>query len=140
MAKTDALLRHQITPASFDPKAKLHRERLVDAIHANIPRKLIAIAAPAGYGKTTLLADFTANTDLPVCWVRLTEADKDVMRLTTVLAASLQKRFRRLRTRLDVESLVGTPPEGLANFFIEAIDSYVGETFVVILDDVHFVN
>lgn len=140
MAKTDALLRHQITPAVFDEKAKLHRERLVDAIHANIPRKLIAIAAPAGYGKTTLLADFTANTELPVCWIRLTEADKDVMRLATVLAASLQKRFRRLRTRLEVEALVGTPPEGLANFFIDAIDSYVEETFVVILDDVHFIN
>lgn len=140
MAKTDALLRHQITPPVFDPKAKLHRERLVDALHANIPRKLIAIAAPPGYGKTTLLADFAANTELPVCWVRLTEADKDVMRLTTVLAASLKKRFRRLRTRLEPEALVGTPPEGLANSFIDAIDSYVGETFVVVLDDVHFIN
>jgi LuxR family maltose regulon positive regulatory protein len=140
MAKTDALLRHQITPPVFDPKAKLHRERLVDAIHANIPRKLIAIAAPPGYGKTTLLADFAANTELPVCWVRLTEADKDVMRLATVLAASLKRRFRRLRGRLDPEALVGTPPEGLANSFIDAIDSYVGETFVVVLDDVHFIN
>ncbi len=140
MAKTDGLLRHQITPPVFDPKAKLHRERLVDAIHANIPRKLIAIAAPPGYGKTTLLADFAANTELPVCWVRLTEADKDVMRLATVLAASLKKRFRRLRGRLDPDVLVGTPPEGLANSFIDAIDSYVGETFVVVLDDVHFIN
>jgi len=125
---------------AFDPKVKLHRERLVDAIHANIPRKLIAIAAPPGYGKTTLLADFAANTELPVCWVGLTEADKDVMRLTTVLAASMQKRFRRLRGRLDPEALVGSPPEGLANYFIDAIDSYVGETFVVILDDVHLIN
>jgi LuxR family maltose regulon positive regulatory protein len=140
MAKTDALLRHQITPPVFDPKAKLHRERLVDAIHANIPRKLIAIAAPAGYGKTTLLADFAANTELPVCWVHLTEADKDVMRLVTVMASSLKKRFRRLRTRLDPEALVGTPPEGLANSFIDAIDAYVGETFVIVLDDVHFIN
>ena len=140
MAKTDALLRHAITPPAFDPKAKLHRERLVDAIHANVPRKLIAIAAPPGYGKTTLLADFAANTELPVCWVGLTEADKDVMRLTAVLAASMQKRFRRLRGRLDPEALVGTPPEGLANYFINAIDSYVGETFVVILDDVHLIN
>src|SRR3990170_3532055 len=140
MAKTDALLRHAITPPAFDRKAKLHRERLVDAIHANVPRKLIAIAAPPGYGKTTLLADFAANTELPVCWVGLTEADKDVMRLTAVLAASMQKRFRRLRGRLDPEALVGTPPEGLANYFIDAIDSYVGETFVVILDDVHLIN
>jgi LuxR family maltose regulon positive regulatory protein len=140
MAKTDALLRHQITPPVFDPKAKLHRERLVDAIHANIPRKLIAIAAPPGYGKTTLLADFAANTELPVCWVRLTEADKDVMRLATVMAASLKKRFRRLRTRIEPEALVGTPPEGLANSFVEAIDTYVGETFVIVLDDVHFIN
>src|SRR3990170_8399204 len=110
MAKTDALLRHAITPPAFDARAKLHRERLVDGIHANIPRKLIAIAAPAGYGKTTLLADFTDCTEIPVCWVRLTEADRDMVRLATVLAASLQKRFRRLRGQLELDGLVGSPP------------------------------
>jgi ABC-type branched-subunit amino acid transport system ATPase component len=55
MAKLDPVLRHAITPPVFDGKTRYHRDRLVDAIHANIPRKLIAVAAPPGFGKTTLL-------------------------------------------------------------------------------------
>lgn len=139
MAKLDSVLRHAITPPTFD-ETKVHRERLVDSIHANIPRKLIVIAAPAGYGKTTLLADFTANTDLPVCWVRLSEADRDVMRFTEVLALSLQRRFRRLQNALELERLSGSSPEALARAFIELIDTHVSETFVIALDDVHLIN
>ena len=135
----DSILRHAITPPSLD-RSKIHRERLVDALHANVPRKLIAIAAPPGYGKTTLLADFTAHTELPVCWVRLTEADRDVMRLAAVLAASLRKRFRRLRGDLDMDVLAGTPPVALGRHFAGVIDEKISETFVIIFDDVHLIN
>ncbi len=135
----DPLLRHAITPPVFGA-GKIHRERLVDMIHANIPRKLVVIAAPPGYGKTTLAADFTQHTELPVCWVRVTEADQDVMRIVRVLGASLGKRFRRLRGNLEVSTLVGSEPEGLARVFAEVIELMIGEPFVILLDDVHLIN
>jgi LuxR family maltose regulon positive regulatory protein len=135
----DSIIRHAITPPAFD-RTKLHRAHLVDLIHSNVPKKLIAIAAPPGYGKTTLLADFTENTDLPVCWVRLTDADRDVMRFVTVLAASLQKRFRRLKNEPNPEILIGASPEALARTFALLIDERVSETFVIALDDVHLIN
>ena len=136
----DSVLRHAITPPAFDLASRVHRERLVDILHANIPRKLIAIAAPPGYGKTTLLADFTTNTELPVCWVRLTEADADLMRLADVLAASLQRRFRRLRGQPNLESLAGSAPAGIAQAFASLIDAQVSEAFVIAFDDIHLVN
>jgi LuxR family maltose regulon positive regulatory protein len=135
----DSIIRHAITPPAFD-SAKLHRAHLVDLIHSNIPKKLIAIAAPPGYGKTTLLADFTENTDLPVCWVRITDTDRDVMRFANVLAASLQKRFRRLKNEPNLEILSGASPEALARTFALLIDERVSETFVIALDDVHLIN
>jgi ATP/maltotriose-dependent transcriptional regulator MalT/DNA-binding SARP family transcriptional activator len=135
----DSIIRHAITPPAFD-RTKLHRPHLVDLIHSNIPKKLIAVAAPPGYGKTTLLADFTENTDLPVCWVRLTDADRDVMRFVTMLAASLQKRFRRLKNEPNLEILFGASPDALARTFALLIDERVSETFVIALDDVHLVN
>jgi ATP/maltotriose-dependent transcriptional regulator MalT/two-component SAPR family response regulator len=135
----DALLRHAITPPVFSA-GKLHRERLVDMIHANIPRKLIVVAAPPGYGKTTLAADFTQHTELPVCWVRMTEADQDVMRMARVLAASLAKRFRRLRGYLEIDKMVGSEPEGLARVFAEVIELMIGEPFVILIDEVHLAN
>ena len=121
MAKLDAVTRHAITAPIFD-KTKLHRERLVDEIHANIPRKLIAVAAPPGYGKTTLLADFSEHTDFPVCWLRISEADRDVFRFASILNISLQRRFRRLQNQIDLDRLSGSSPEALAGVFATTID------------------
>jgi DNA-binding SARP family transcriptional activator len=139
MPKLDSIVRHAITAPAFD-QTKLHRERLVDEIHANVPRKLVALVAPPGYGKTTLLADFTEHTDLPVCWVRLSEADRDVYRLAGMLSASLGRRFRRLQKEIELDNLAGSTPEALGRIFAEVIDTRVSETFVIILDDVHLIN
>ncbi len=139
MPNRDPLIRHAITPPRFD-RGKVHRERLVDSIHANMPRKLIAIAAPPGYGKTTLLADFGAHTELNVCWFRLGEADWDVMRFAEVLAASLQQRFRRLRGQPDLGALASASPEAIAFAFTSLIEERVAETFVIVIDDVHLIN
>lgn len=140
MASRDPLIRHAIAQPAFDERISLHRERLVDAIHANIPRKLIAIAAPAGYGKTTLLADFGANTDLTVCWTRLTQADWDMMRFSQVLAASLQSHFRRLKGQPDLAALATASPEALALGFSSAISENITEAFVIAVDDIHLIN
>ncbi|MFN2274314.1 MAG: AAA family ATPase, partial [Anaerolineales bacterium] len=139
MAKLDSVVRHAITAPAFD-QTKLHRERLVDEIHANVPRKLIAVVAPPGYGKTTLLADFSEHTDLPVCWVRISEADRDVFRFAHMLLASLERRFRRLKDQIDLDSLVGSTPQALARVFAEVIDARVSETFLIVLDDIHLIN
>ncbi|MCX6070604.1 MAG: hypothetical protein NTU91_07055 [Chloroflexi bacterium] len=139
MPRLDPFLRHAITPPAFD-QAKLHRERLVDALHANIPKKLIVIAAPPGYGKTTLLADFHHHTEIPTCWVRLSEADVDVMRLASLLQHSLERRFRRLRGRPNLEALGSASPAALARSFASAIETHVSEAFAVLMDDVHLVN
>ncbi|MEJ2013624.1 MAG: AAA family ATPase, partial [Anaerolineales bacterium] len=139
MAKLDSVARHAITAPAFD-QTKLHRERLVDEIHANVPRKLIAIVAPPGYGKTTLLADFTEHTDLPVCWVRVSEADRDVFRFAQMMITSLERRFRRLKDQIDLESLAGSTPQALARVFAEVIDARVSETFIIVLDDIHLIN
>jgi ATP/maltotriose-dependent transcriptional regulator MalT/two-component SAPR family response regulator len=112
----------------------------VDRIHAHIDRKLIAIIAPPGFGKSILLGDFNAHTDFATSWVRLGPADRDPMRLATVLAASLQKRFRRLRGQPSLDSLAGSPPEAVARTFIKVIEERIREPFVVILDDVHLLN
>lgn len=137
--KIDSIIRHAITPPAFE-QIKLHRESLVDLLHSNVPKKIIILAAPPGYGKTTLLADFTQNTELPICWVRLTDADRDVMRLATVLAASLQRRFRRLRNEPNLESLASASSEALARAFARVIDERVSEAFVIVFDDVHIIN
>jgi ATP/maltotriose-dependent transcriptional regulator MalT/DNA-binding SARP family transcriptional activator len=139
MTRLDPVIRHAITAVSFEEN-KLHRERLVDELHANIPKKLIVIATPPGYGKTTLLADFTEHTELPVCWVRLSPADQDMIRFAQVLRASLERKFRRIKGTIDLESLIGSVPQAIARIFSDMIDEYIAETFAIVLDDVHLIN
>jgi ATP/maltotriose-dependent transcriptional regulator MalT/DNA-binding SARP family transcriptional activator len=138
MPRLDPVLRHATTAPAFDP-TKIHRERLVDLVHSFLPRKLIVVAAPAGYGKTMLLADFTAHSDFPVFWVRLTPADHDERRLAEMIVASLRRRFRRVVKEIRLNALVGATPEALGRALGEAMGS-VGEPLVLVLDDVHHLN
>ncbi len=139
MRVQDTLIRHATAPIEFDSK-KLHREHLVDLIHENLHRKLIAIGAPAGYGKTTILADFAHHSTIPVCWMRLSIVERDVFRFVQVLAASLQRKFRRLQGSPDLGKLAGSSPEALAREFINCIEDLIPEPFAIAIDDVQYIN
>ncbi len=138
MPRLDPTLRHAITAPAFDP-GKIHRERLVDQLHAHLPKRLIVVAAPAGYGKTMLLADFTAHSDFPVFWVRLTPADHDERRLADLVVASIRRRFRKVMSEANLNALAGATAEALGRALGEAMGA-VGEPFVLVLDDVHHLN
>jgi len=139
MARLQPFQRHAITAPVFD-RTKLHRARLVEILQDNLWRKLILVIAPAGYGKTTLLADLTAHTDRPVCWVRLTEHDQDPMRLAWVLVESLGMRFPRARKHLNLSGLESLPPEGVGRAMAAAIAQAVPRSLLLIIDDLHLLS
>ncbi len=53
------------------------RDQLFMRLDKGLERKLTLIAAPAGYGKTTLLGDWAATRNEPIAWVSLDEGDND---------------------------------------------------------------
>jgi LuxR family maltose regulon positive regulatory protein len=53
-------------------------------------RRLTLIAAPAGYGKSTLLYEWVHHLEVPVAWISFEESDNDPVRFFQYLIASLQ--------------------------------------------------
>src|SRR6266852_4271417 len=66
------------------------RPRLLERLNEGLHRKLTLIAAPAGFGKTTLLSAWVAGCDRQVAWLSLDEGDSDPTRFLTYLVAALQ--------------------------------------------------
>lgn len=69
----------------------LHRPRLVEQLDRAEPEAVVLVCAPAGYGKTLLLADWAAATGRDrTAWVSLDDDDNDDRRFwAAVLAAVL---------------------------------------------------
>src|SRR5262249_15451435 len=95
----DLSLQKRISPPPFPPSI-LRRDTLVRRLEEVIPKrgdtpryKLVVICAPAGYGKTALLADFAQYSQMPCCWYSLEEMDTDKTIFLTTLVLSIQQRF-----------------------------------------------
>jgi LuxR family maltose regulon positive regulatory protein len=65
---------------------------LNDGLHTK--RRLTLVSAPAGFGKTTLVVDWLKQLDTPAAWLSLDEADNDLPRFLTYLAAAFQQVHR----------------------------------------------
>jgi LuxR family maltose regulon positive regulatory protein len=66
----------QIPPA---PQHTVRRTRLFEALERGIPHyKFLLLTAPAGYGKTTLLAHWAHASCYPIAWLSLGEEDSDL--------------------------------------------------------------
>ena len=82
LAEADAVLRHGRPPRL---RARtLRRERLLRRLAQTRHVPLTLIVAPAGYGKTTLLAHWLAIDARQVAWLALDEADDEPGRVTGV--------------------------------------------------------
>ncbi|HEY2955289.1 MAG TPA: tetratricopeptide repeat protein [Candidatus Eisenbacteria bacterium] len=77
------------------PAQALERPRLLHALAEHAERPLTLIVADAGYGKTTLLAEFALSVRRPVVWYSLMPSDADLV----VFGRYLLEGFRRENPR-----------------------------------------
>jgi ATP/maltotriose-dependent transcriptional regulator MalT len=62
---------------------------------------LVLLCAPAGYGKTTLLADTVKRLSLTCCWFFLDHSDQKCVAFLETLVASIRRRFPSFGPQLD---------------------------------------
>ncbi|HEY1352136.1 MAG TPA: hypothetical protein VGF67_21155, partial [Ktedonobacteraceae bacterium] len=71
--------------------ALILRKRLLELLDAGLERRLTLLAAPTGFGKTTLLAQWFARHPQQVAWLSLDREQNDLQRFLTYLIAALQR-------------------------------------------------
>jgi LuxR family maltose regulon positive regulatory protein len=121
----------------------LHRARLVDFIHEHIDRKLILISAAAGYGKTSLLTDYTRDTGLPVCWYSLDEWDRDPRVFLEYIVASIRERFPEFGERTLAalnEGIRAEGPRSVGGTLVNEIYESIPDYFALVIDDFHLIS
>src|SRR5216684_80624 len=114
------------------------RRRLVEALGEGLARGRVLICAPAGSGKTALLADW-ARSGRPVAWLGLDGGDSDPARFWRYAVAALD------RARPGLARRVGPLPprsfEGLVTALINELAADPGpDEVVLVLDDYHLVD
>lgn len=122
----------------------LSRPRLLSLFDELVEQRLIIVAAPAGYGKTSLLIDYAHQSAMPVCWLSLDALDGEPQRFIAYFIASIQTVFPDFG-KTCIPALNSTPQEHLnLDTLVSLIvnDAYdaISEHFVLIIDDYHLVE
>jgi LuxR family maltose regulon positive regulatory protein len=68
----------------------VRRGRLDDRLDQALQRRLTVVSAPAGFGKTTAIADWAGRTGHRIAWLSLDEGDSDLGHFLTYLVTALR--------------------------------------------------
>ncbi|MCS6827950.1 MAG: hypothetical protein NZ553_15160, partial [Caldilinea sp.] len=128
---------------AISPRA-LSRPELIARLNVGLAagRPLTLIAAPAGYGKTTLAVQWAAQANNPVAWLSLDEADDDPLRFCTYLVAALQTAAPFVGAELTAVLAAAQlpPPPTLAATLLNDLAAADSAPLLCILDDFHVIQ
>jgi LuxR family maltose regulon positive regulatory protein len=118
----------------------LRRERLLNILRKNLDKKLTIICADAGYGKTTLLAQFCEEIKNPFVFYDLDAQDSDVSTFFHHLIAGVKKHAPAFGERVGVVLAERRSSETITGTFINEFIERVKDDFFFIFDDYHRVG
>jgi len=118
----------------------VYRSSLIERLARDDHRPIVSVAAPAGYGKTTFLAQWAGRNGQAFAWVSVDEADNDPKLLLTYIAEALnavepvgERVFEALAS--PGSSVPGSVVPRLCTAF-----SSMTSPVVLVLDDVHVLH
>ena len=125
-------------------ESTLSRKRLLDRLTEATRLRMTLLTAEAGYGKTTLLADFATRSGIRTIWYRLDPADADIVTWTNHIIAAMREvepGFGQATLDLMSHLPAGGPPRSA---FVSSVIGELGRLepvpTVLVLDDFHAVD
>ncbi|MFL9963109.1 LuxR C-terminal-related transcriptional regulator [Paraburkholderia sediminicola] len=122
------------------PSGCVQRHALLERLHERPPRSITVVTAPAGFGKTTLLAGWREALlaqEHPVAWLSLDEEDDDPQLFGAYLVAALARASAEIageaQQLLNKDAL--TPIKTVISVLLNGIAA-CGRSVFLVLDDV----
>src|SRR2546421_4127569 len=126
------------------PRAHLvRRPQLAARLTQGMMGPLTLVSAPAGFGKTTLLAQWLAESGMPVAWLSLEPGDNELVRFLSYLIAALQTLDPHLgAVALALLQMPHPATETVLTLLTNDVGSYgrEGADFALVLDDYHVLD
>ena len=140
--RLDAFLEAKLHPPAARTKWVL-RDRLVHALERSTTDfPLTLVAAPAGYGKTTAVAQWLDQmTERSLAWVSLDSADNDPVRMWTHIATALER--AKCVFVGGAAGLVAAHSREITDGLLPEIVNALADApvpILLVLDDYHFVR
>ena len=119
--------------------ALVPRPRLLAQLDEGVARGLVSVCAPAGYGKTVLLADWARRGRHPAAWLSLDAGDNDPARFWRHAVAALDRACPGTGER--VAPLLGPPaPSSFEGLVMALINELAADEALLVLDDYHVIG
>jgi LuxR family transcriptional regulator, maltose regulon positive regulatory protein len=134
------ILESKLTPAGVGRPGLVSRVTLLDRLEATAATPVVAICAPAGYGKTVLAAEWAKRDPRPFVWLSIDRHDNDPTVLLTYLAVGLDRAEPIDPTVLGVLASRGASISQAVLPRLGAALASKALPVVVILDDVHLLH
>jgi LuxR family transcriptional regulator, maltose regulon positive regulatory protein len=140
----DPLVSSKLHPSRARPKL-VARPRLVEILTRDTGHRLTLLSAPAGFGKTTLLNEWSRDQECggrSVAWVTLDEGDNDPVRFLSYLVAALRRSGGEGFGEGVLAALRSPEPprmEAVLGALINELADLPAEV-VVVLDDYHVID
>ena len=127
------------------PSTFVSRPRLTERLERARPGTVVLVCAPAGSGKSVLVADWCRHRSSPVAWLSLDADDNDPIRFWRHLAASLDRALADdpASTGVDVRRLIAGRGDQRVEEIAIAVLNAISDLFddlVLVLDDYHVID
>jgi len=140
--RLDLLLVHTKLERPYLPRGLLQRGSVKKKFAQSLDWRVTLVSAPAGYGKSTLVAQFLESDDTPpAAWLSLESLDSDLSRFLRYFIAALREvvpdclpQTERLLCLANLP-----PPQYLAESTVAELES-LGQRVVLVLDDYHLIR